>query len=86
MQEGFNIFVSARARRDLKKLPPQLRHPIAEAIDSLAQNPFSGDYKFLHGAVARFRRRVGDYRILFDVEERAVYILRVQHRKEVYRH
>lgn len=34
---------------------------------------------------AQYRYRVGDYRILFDVEDHNIIVLRVQHRRELYR-
>jgi mRNA-degrading endonuclease RelE of RelBE toxin-antitoxin system len=46
----------------------------------------AGDVKTLHGEMAgSFRLRIGDYRVLFTLEENAMCIFGVRHRSEAYR-
>jgi len=46
----------------------------------------SGDVKALHGDMAgAFRLRLGDYRVLFTLEDDAMRIFGVRHRSEAYR-
>lgn len=72
------------ALKDLKKLDKQEQKGIIEKIESL-QNNLSGDVKHLTNFTPEYRLRVGNYRILFEVEAGKVIIYRVKHRKEVYR-
>lgn len=84
----FRIFLSPRADKDLKKLPPEMRRKIDLTFQKLSQNPFQiSQTKYLKDKkLADFRIRVGDYRILYDVytKDNAVYILRIGHRKDIY--
>ncbi len=44
-----------------------------------------GDVKKLTNFVPNYRLRVGNYRVLFEVEDNSVVIYRVRHRKDVYK-
>lgn len=49
------------------------------------QNNLAGDVKKLTGTTPEYRLRVGDYRVLFEIEGAKVVIYRVRHRREAYR-
>ncbi|WP_254301477.1 type II toxin-antitoxin system RelE family toxin [Rothia kristinae] len=57
------------------------------AVGSLADEPRPLGYIQLKGGGGAFRIRVGDYRIIYDIydEELVILVLRVGHRREVYR-
>lgn len=57
------------------------------AIQELAEDPRPPGSLQLSGGDGEFRIRVGDYRIVYDVQddELVVLVLRVGHRREVYR-
>lgn len=80
----YTIEFKPGAFKDLKKLDKQASHNIVEKIESL-KNGLSGDVKHLTNFTPEYRLRVGDYRVLFEVEGEKVVIYRVKHRKEVYR-
>ncbi|TAL19969.1 type II toxin-antitoxin system RelE/ParE family toxin [Patescibacteria group bacterium] len=72
--------------RDLRKLTPLVLKRIDRAILAL-KDPYVGDVKHLKDhQLADWRIRVGDYRILFDIDDarKVVVILRVGHRKDIY--
>jgi len=76
----------SRALKELRKLPRENVVRILKAVNSLAENPLSG--KPLKGAFQSFRKlRVGEYRViyLFQQDVAVIQILRVAHRREVYR-
>jgi mRNA interferase RelE/StbE len=72
--------------QELSKLEPVIRRRLARRIDRLARDPRAGAVK-LRGAEDMWRVRVGDYRILYQVQEDRLVILviRIGHRREVYR-
>lgn len=80
----YTVEFKPSALKDLKKLDKPEQKNIIEKIESL-QNNLSGDVKHLTNFTPEYRLRVGDYRILFEVETGKVIIYRVKHRKEVYR-
>ena len=53
----------------------------AEAL----QNDLAGDVKHLTHFTPEYRLRVGNYRILFEVEGSTVVVYRVRHRKDAYK-
>ena len=58
-----------------------------KAVDQLAGTPRPSGCKKLHGADDTYRIRVGDYRIIYSVDDsiHIVAIERIRHRREVYR-
>lgn len=83
----YDIKVSPAAARQLKKMDGRALSQIAAKIDSLALNPRSHGSEKLSGYENLYRVRVGDYRIVYGVEDRLVLIvvLKVGNRAEVYR-
>ncbi|MDP3772502.1 MAG: hypothetical protein Q8Q94_04000 [bacterium] len=55
---------------------------INRVIDEMAQNPFAGDLQKLGGKEAEWRRRVGAYRIIFNLStaERSIFITDIRRR------
>ena len=78
------IFISSRAQRQLDKLPDKMFDIIFSRIRKLADDPFGPQSKKLKDW-KMWRIRVGDYRILYTVENKNLIILSVGHRKEIYK-
>ncbi len=60
---------------------------IAETIlkrTEVLANDLKGDVKRLTDYFPRFRLRVGDYRVLFEVVENTIEIHRIRHRSDLY--
>lgn len=64
---AFALLVANRAQRNLKRLPAADLRRLNDAIEGMRFDPLSGDVVKLKGTGA-FRRRVGDYRIIFSVD------------------
>lgn len=81
----YRIVIKRSAERDLRRLPRPLFLRINQAILALANDPRPTGTRKLKGALEGWRLRVGDFRILFQVDDsvRVVTIVRVQHRRDV---
>jgi mRNA interferase RelE/StbE len=79
----YQIEYGATAFNDLDALPGKIRKQILRKIDRLVSG-LHGDIKRLHRADVAYRLRMGDYRILFDVEDEVIVIRRIGHRKRIY--
>lgn len=81
----YEVLASTAAQRDIRRLPPGTKPRVSEAIAGLREDP-RGKAEKLVGEDA-YRIRVGDYRIVFRVDDgsRRVLITRVKHRREIYR-
>lgn len=83
---AYRIELRPAAVRALRKLDPQVRHRIHGAIALLAQDPRPPGARALQGRDG-LRVRVGDYRIVYTVDDRVltVVVVRLGHRRDVYR-
>jgi mRNA interferase RelE/StbE len=75
------------AEKDLRGIDKQYIPRIIVAIESLSEDPFPYQHRKLKGTEASYRIRVGDYRIIYqiDIEKRVITIFHVRHRKDIYR-
>ena len=83
----YEVYIERAAENDLKRLPTATFHRIIPQIRALAENPRPSGCRKITGSKNDWRIRVGDYRVLYVIDEktRAVRIMRVRHRREVYR-
>jgi mRNA interferase RelE/StbE len=83
----YTIEIRPRARRSLRQLDAPARKIIANAIDGLTSEPRPADTTALKGHRPWLRTRVGDYRIIFAVDDgaRLITVAAIGHRREVYR-
>lgn len=79
-----HIEFKPRALKDLRNLPEPDRRRIVAKIEAL-QGGLVGNVKRLTKFTPEYRLRVGDYRVLFEIEGQSVVVYRVLHRKEAYR-
>ena len=75
------------AEKDLRVIGRQFISRILESINSLSGNPFPPQHRKLQGAESSYRIRIGNYRVIYqaDIENKAVVIYHVRHRKDIYR-
>lgn len=75
------------AAKAIRKLDKSVARRLLEAIDGLATDPRPPGFIQLAGGRGEFRIRVGDCRVVYDVQdgELIILVLRVGHRREVYR-
>ena len=83
---GFKVVIHRKAVKELKNLPKDIRDRILESLEEMRISPFIGDVRKIRGEEA-YRKRVGDYRIEFimDLEDNTIAILRIAHRKRIYK-
>jgi mRNA interferase RelE/StbE len=81
----YTIDLKPRATKDLSRIPKPDAGRILDAVAELCNN-LSGDVKHLTNFTPEYRLRVGDYRVLFEIEKTShVVVYRVRHRRDVYR-
>ena len=83
----FAFEFKVKAAKEIEKLPPQIRKRVLKKLKfySSQKNPLRFAEKLKDRKFGEYRFRIGDYRVLFDVEDRRIIILKVGHRKNIYK-
>ena len=86
MTGSYSLVIKTSAERELRALPKEDRRRVVGRARGLAHNPRPPGNEKLSGQ-ERYRIRQGDYRIVYaiDDEARTVEIVKIGHRREVYR-
>ena len=83
----FKLIYAKSVARDLRHIAPYNLSKIKEGIEELIYFPNIAQIKRLKNhPIAHYRLRIGNYRVLFDVDwqKKEIYILKVGHRKDIY--
>jgi mRNA interferase RelE/StbE len=84
---AYAVEITPTARRQLKRATAELGERCMRAFHRLAEDPrHRGVVALTGGHLGRFRVRIGDDRIMFEIDDanRIVYIVRVGHRDRIY--
>jgi mRNA interferase RelE/StbE len=83
----YKVLFKSSADRALKKLPQDVQRRIAGEAALLANNPRPAGVVKMAGDENLWRIRIGDYRVVYEIHDDRliVLVLRVAHRKDVYR-
>lgn len=83
---SYKIIWKKSALKELYKIRKDSIPRIVEAVESLISDPIPSGVKKLSGSERTYRLRVGNYRVIYELEEDKliIQIIRVRHRKDVY--
>ena len=81
----YKILITDTAKRDIKKLDFEVQKRIVEKLKDYSSDPIHFSRKLQDSSIGTYRFRIGDYRISFDIVEKDLVILRIRHRKDIYR-
>ncbi len=82
----YTVFLKPAAERALKKMAQPTLRRIAKAIGNLGHDPRPAGATALQGEYGLLRIRVGDYRIIYSIDDTVltVLVVAIGHRREVY--
>lgn len=81
----YKLVYTNRAVKDIKKLDSETKNRVGTTLLRFKDNPLKYARRLTHSSLGSYRFRIGDYRVIFDIEENDIVILRVGHRKEIYK-
>ena len=83
---SFRVEVKPSARKELERFPDHLIARIVARLENLASTPRPPGCKKLKGGENEWRIRVGDYRVVYTIDDAnlLVEVTRIRHRSEVY--
>ena len=81
------IFFSRRAKSDWLKLDHDTQEQLRRKLDFFIsqKNPIRWADSLKGSYSGKFRFRIGEYRIIFEVEKDMIFVLRVGHRRDIYK-
>lgn len=84
---SYKITFKPSVHKDLRKLPKAMVQRLLTQIEGMRDNPFPPNSIKLEGAERIYRIRVGDYRVVYQVDTPAkeIGVHYVRHRREAYR-
>jgi len=84
---SWRIEFAKSASKDLRGIDRKWIPRLLEAIEGLSSEPRPDGCKKLSGSEHTYRIRLGDYRVVYDIQDGLLVILivRIRHRKDVYR-
>ncbi len=80
----YGVEIKPQALKDGKKISKNTLERILNKIERM-KDGLSGDIKRLTNFTPEYRLRVGDYRVLFNIENDTIVVYRIIHRKNAYR-
>jgi mRNA interferase RelE/StbE len=78
------VVFTRKAAKDLKGLDNQIRRRILEKLQANAVDPLEHSARLTASKLGTYRYRIGDYRVLFDLEDDTVFVLHIGHRRDIY--
>jgi mRNA interferase RelE/StbE len=85
--DSYKISWKRSALKELYKIRKEYISRIIKAVEELSSNPLPTGVKKLTGSERTYRLRVGNYRVIYELfeEKLIIHIVRIRHRREVYR-
>jgi mRNA interferase RelE/StbE len=73
---AWNLELAGPAQKDFQRLPLRDQARVKAALLAMQEDPFRGDIKRLKGQSTAWRRRVDNYRIIYDLhfEQRLIVV------------
>ncbi|KAB2960851.1 MAG: type II toxin-antitoxin system RelE/ParE family toxin [Candidatus Methylomirabilis oxygeniifera] len=81
----YRLVYTQRAAIDIQRLDPKTKERVRKALSRYQSDPLSYADKLTDSKLGSYRFRIGDYRVVFDLEGDEIVVLRIGHRREIYR-
>lgn len=82
---AYRLFYTKSAWRDIRKLDPVAKKKVKRKIEAYSKKPLFYAKKLINPSIGTYRWRIGNYRVVFDIDGKNIVILRIGHRREIYK-
>ncbi len=82
---AYILVYTKTAFSDIKKLDTPNRKRIKKKLELFVEDPTTHAKKLINSSIGTYRWRIGDYRIIFDIDGENIVILHIKHRRESYK-
>ena len=81
----YRLVYTHRAIKDIRRLEPKIKNRMGKTLLHYEQDPLKYAEMITESRLGTYRFRIGDYRVIFDLEGDEIVVLRIGHRKNIYR-
>jgi mRNA interferase RelE/StbE len=81
----YRLLYTRRATKDIQKLDPPVKKRVGQTLQRYARAPLEHAEKLTNPELGSYRFRIGDYRVIFDLQGEKIVVLRVGHRRDIYK-
>lgn len=81
----YRLVYTNRAIKDIQRLEPAVKKRIGKALLRYEEDPLKYAVRLTESKLGTYRFRIGDYRAIFDLEDDEIVVLRVGHRRDIYK-
>ena len=82
---AYRLVYTKTAAKDIQKLDTVVKKRLKSKLETYSKDPIAYAKKLTDFSLGTYRWRIGNYRITFDIEKDFIVVLRVRHRREIYR-
>ena len=80
---SYRLVYTQRAVRDIDRLDAGVKKRIGTTLLRFKKNPLQYAERLTNPDIGSFRFRISHYRVIFDIDDKDIVVLRVGHRKEI---
>jgi mRNA interferase RelE/StbE len=81
----YRLVYTHRAIKNIDTLDTSVKQRIGKTLQRYEQNPLAHAEPLKQSELGSYRFRIGDYRVVFDLEGPEIVVLRVGHRRDIYK-
>lgn len=81
----YQLVYTRRAVKDIRRLDANAKQRLKSTLEKYRDDPLFYAQRLINSEFGTYRFRIGDYRVIFDIENDQIVILWVGHRREIYR-
>ena len=81
----YKLIFTNRAIKDLKKIDNKIKERIGNKLKIYSKNPLKFGKKLTDPKIGTYKFKIGDYRVIFDIDDNKIIVLRLGHRKNIYK-
>jgi len=81
----YRLVYTQRAIKDIERLDPKTKERIGKTLLRYEEDPLRHAERLTEPKLGTYRFRIGDYRVIFDLDDDEIIFLRIGHRREIYK-
>lgn len=82
---AYKLLYTRTSIKDIEKLDRVTKKKIKKKLEVFIEKPYFYARKLTDTKIGNYCWRIGNYRIIFDIDRKNIVILRIRHRREVYK-